>query len=240
MANRIKIDNASLKRFKQKPAKREKTKHCRILIVCEGEKTEPNYFEAFKVVNNDSYVVDLTLDGGGINTMEVVNKAISLRDSASTPYDSVWAVFDRDSFPPNKFNGAITKAKEKGINIAWSNEAFELWYLFHFHNRITAMPREDYKKAISDAVNNSPRWKKKTKYKYAKNDPKNYAIMNTYGNLNLAITWAENQHKTFDNECFANHNPCTTVYKLVNQLLNKDKNLINEVMDKINSEKDRL
>lgn len=59
MANIIKIDNAVLKRHKQKERKTIKKISCRILIVCEGEKTEPNYFKAFKVINNESFVIEI-------------------------------------------------------------------------------------------------------------------------------------------------------------------------------------
>lgn len=40
MARKIKIDNAILKRFEQKPRMQKASKkiYCRILIVCEGEK----------------------------------------------------------------------------------------------------------------------------------------------------------------------------------------------------------
>lgn len=45
MARVIKIDNALQKRHEYKKNKRKaRTVICRILIVCEGEKTEPNYF----------------------------------------------------------------------------------------------------------------------------------------------------------------------------------------------------
>ena len=54
------------------------------------------------------------------------------------------------------------------------------------------MSREEYKKAISDAVNTSPKNKKKKKdYEYAKNAPNNYDIINQYGNQNAAIRWAK-------------------------------------------------
>lgn len=126
--------------------------HCRILIICEGEKTEPNYFKSFQLIkNSSSFVFDITTDGGGINTLDVVKEAIRLRDEAEKngkPFDSVWAVFDRDSFDPNKFDDAINKASQKGINCAWSNEAFELWYVYHFDNRSTPMSRKDYKGII--------------------------------------------------------------------------------------------
>lgn len=47
MARKIKIDNAVLKRRVRKEQKRKiefKSKRKFYLIVCEGEKTEPNYF----------------------------------------------------------------------------------------------------------------------------------------------------------------------------------------------------
>lgn len=174
MARKIKIDNAILKRRQHSAPKRKvRVINCNILIVCEGEKTEPNYFRVFNKTRKGTIVYELTIDGGGINTMQVVDKAIEL--NSSFDYDSVWAVFDKDSFSPDQFNGAIIKARQNNINCAWSNEAFELWYLLHFHNRVTAMSREEYKKAISDAVNTSPKNKKKKKdYEYAKNAPNNY------------------------------------------------------------------
>jgi hypothetical protein len=45
----------------------------------------------------------------------------------------LWVVFDRDSFAPQSFNNAINKCIQDRPNIdaAWSNEAFELWYLLH-------------------------------------------------------------------------------------------------------------
>ena len=236
MANKIKIDNAEIKRRKRKEDKKSKKISCRILIVCEGEKTEPNYFRAFKAVNNQSFVTELQIEGGGINTIGVVDEAIRLRDHSAIPYDRVWAVFDKDSFSPKNFNGAIIKARENDIETAWSNEAFELWYLFHFHNRVTAMSRNDYKKAISDAVNSSLHYKKKGKYVYAKNAPDNFEIMNTYGNQAQAIKWVETNHKSWSDEKYSTHNPCTTVYRLVNQLLGRDTDLIKEVMAKINPE----
>ena len=68
---------------------------CRVLIVCEGEKTEPNYFRSFSMMKNSSGLVyEVSCKGGGINTLQVVEKAIELRDKAEKqglPYDSVWA-----------------------------------------------------------------------------------------------------------------------------------------------------
>ena len=144
MARVIKIDNALQKRYAYKKQKKQENRQlvAYFLIVCEGEKTEPNYFKRFPK-RIGKVVYDIQFDGGGISTLKVVEKAIELRDKSKQKYDRIWAVFDRDSFQPNSFNSAILKAAANGIECAWSNQAFELWYLLHFHNRVTSMHRDD-------------------------------------------------------------------------------------------------
>ena len=234
MARVIKIDNALQKRHEYKKNKRKaRTVICRILIVCEGEKTEPNYFRSFDRYRKGNVVYELTLDGARMNTVGVVDKAISLRDKANIPYDRVWAVFDKDGFPAKNFNTAIAKANQNHIECAWSNEAFELWYLYHFHNRITGMTRDEYAVAITKAVNASPLYKKKTPYQYAKNDKSSFDIVTTFGSQDNAIRWAETKHCEYTDERYAMHNPCTTVYRLVRQLTGTDEELNEEIIRKI-------
>lgn len=228
-ANKIKVDNAVLKRYaRQSARRRQRVVLLRILIVCEGERTEPRYFDSFKKKHNGLFVLDMDVLGLGANTLSVVNKAIELKmkaESVGIPYDSVWAVFDRDSFSGAKFNAAVQKAESNGVNAAWSNEAFELWYLYHFHNRVTAMSRDEYKKAISDAVNSSPAYKLKRKYVYEKNASDTYAIVNRYGSEENALRWAEAGAERFSGIPSARCNPCTMVYKLVRQIEGKDSEL---------------
>ena len=236
-ANRIKIDPALLRRYEKQAQKRKPRQIvCKILIVCEGTKTEPNYFKAFKMFNRGTFVYEIEIEGEGKNTIQVVDRAIELRDNAKyigNEYDRVWTVFDRDSFPAEKFNGAIIKAKEHGIECAWSNEAFELWYLYHFHNRVTAMNREEYKKAISEAVNKSSKYKSKKIYKYAKNEMDNYCIMTKFGSQEKAIKWAEAKSQEYTDQCYSEQNPCTMVFSLVRQLIGKDDKLNEELSNKI-------
>lgn len=231
-ANRIKLEPALERRY-AKQAQRRKTRQivCKILIVSEGTKTEPNYFNAFKSLNRGTVVYDIEVKGEATNTIQVVNKAIELRDKGD--YDSVWAVFDKDSFDDDKFNAAIIKAEKNGIGCAWSNEAFELWYLYHFQNRVTAMSRKEYEKAISDAVNDSPNYKQKKEYKYEKKNPDNYRIMTTYGSMENAIKYAEAQSKTYTDNRYATHNPCTMVYKLVRLLIGQDEVFNAEIKRKV-------
>jgi hypothetical protein len=114
------------------------------LIVCEGEKTEPNYFISFPV---DKKIIEVDIKGLGANTDSLVKKAIELKNSAiksRSPYVQVWCVFDRDSFSPQNFNNAFALAEQNQIRIAYSNEAFELWYLLHFNYHDAGIAREQY------------------------------------------------------------------------------------------------
>lgn len=187
----------------------------RILIVCEGTKTEPNYFRALQLHTNTA----LTIIGEGQNTMQVVSRAIVLKEMSEKPYDSVWAVFDKDDFSDDRFNGAIIKAHDHGIRCAWSNEAFELWYLYHFQNRVTAMSRTEYEDKISECVNKSPHYREMEPYHYTKNDEYTFDILARCGSSSNAEKWAEAQYRTFTNEQYAKHNPCTTVFQLVREIL---------------------
>lgn len=231
-ANRIKLEPALERRYARQTQRRQSRQIvCKILIVCEGTKTEPNYFEAFKKFNRGTNVYDIEVKGMGANTTSVVDKAIDLKNKGY--YDRVWAVFDKDSFSDDKFNSAIIKAEQNGICCAWSNEAFELWYLYHFVNRTTGMSRTEYKKAISDAVNKSPNFKKKSKFVYAKNDERNFEIMTKYGSMDNALKFAEAQSQKYTDKRYATHTPCTMVFKLVHQLIGKDELLNEELKNKV-------
>ena len=91
----------------------------------------------------------------------------------------------------------------------------------------------DYEEKISLAVNASPKYKSKKKYKYAKKDPNNFEIMTTYGSMESALRFAEAKYLSYADTRYANHNPCTTVYRLVRQLLGKDAELNAELVANI-------
>ena len=217
---------------------------CRVLIVCEGLKTEPNYFKSFHMMENSGGLVfDITNGGGGINTTQVVEKAIELRNKAVSdgkPYDVTWAVFDKDSFDADKFDNAIKMARSNDIRCAWSNEAFELWYIYHFENRITSMPRTEYQKRITTLVRQKLKGKKtkNTNFVYTKNNPDMRSILKECGcDEKLAIRWAKKQSETFGNNSFHLHNPCTKVYELVSLLRGEDTEFNEEIKMKMNSKK---
>ena len=211
---------------------------CHVLIVCEGEKTEPNYFRSFSMMKNSSGLdYEVSTAGGGINTLQVADKAIELRDKAEAkgkPYDSVWAVFDRDSFKAADFDNAIAKAGSNGIGCAWSNEAFKLWYVYHFDDRCTPMSRKEYKDVITGRVRDSGYRNGNKEYSYLKNDPMMRCILSQCQcDEKIAIRRAERQAMNFEDKKFHDHNPCTTVYKLVRLLIGEDKDFIHFIESKL-------
>lgn len=233
MANIIKIQNHLAKRERTKENKRSiETKEIRVyfLIVCEGEKTEPNYFKSFKT-NVKSFVYTIDAFGEASNTKDLVKRTITYRDKSSQQYDSVWAVFDRDSFSSNNFNGAIQLAESNNIKVGWSNEAFELWYLLHFQYRNTAMSRTDYKSAIEEEVNTKiaalSKSKKHKMFVYEKNSKEMFAVLQKYGSQQEAIKNAEKLIANHNCINYAIHNPCTRIHLLV-QELNGDSAELNE------------
>ncbi|MCC3411023.1 MAG: RloB domain-containing protein [Microcoleus sp. PH2017_29_MFU_D_A] len=179
------------------------------LIVCEGEKTEPNYFRSFAV---DTKVIKLDIKGEGKNTRSLVEKAIELKnDSEYDESDRFWCVFDRDingknSNDAQNFNAAMTLAKNNGIKVAYSNDAFELWYLLHFHFYNTGISRKDYQNMLTKLLG----------YEYQKNSETIYEELKN--KQQDAIKHAKRLLMEYDRPNPESDNPSTTVHLLVEEL----------------------
>jgi hypothetical protein len=179
----------------------------RFLIVCEGKKTEPNYFEKFPVPKD---VIVKIHRGAGVH-ISVVREAIMRRDESEEEYDQIWCVFDRDKQPGHprntqNFNEALRLAADENIQVAYSNDAFELWYLLHFDYHDTAIHRHDYCTKLQSKVAGG----------YRKNDDDIYeklADKMDAGCRNAARLLA--QYVPSNPEA---DDPSTTVHLLVNEL----------------------
>jgi len=226
MARKQKIPNERLKRFAREEQKRKKNvrnKRKYYLIVCEGEATEPNYFEGLKQDLPKGVLTSCKIDieGTGYNTVSLVDVALRLKAEyekiTSRQIDKLWVVFDRDSFDPSNFNMSIMRCAQSSpvIGCAWTNEAFELWYLLHFHYYQNAMTRKQYQGLIES--NLRPYVGKA--YRYQKNSKEMYVLLKTYGSLEKAIHRAKELAATFGQRTdYAKHNPCTMVFKLIEEL----------------------
>jgi hypothetical protein len=190
----------------------ERLERERFLIVCEGEKTEPNYFKSF-ASSLPPHIIEVLILGEGKNTLSLVETAIEVKDrhaGGDHPFDHVWVVFDRDSFQADDFDNAIHKTEAAEVNCAWSNEAFEIWFILHFEYRNTGMNRDQYKTKLSTILDRP----------YKKNDEEIYLILSEHGDQLMAIAWAKKLHEDFLERKIApsKSNPCTTVYLLVEKL----------------------
>ena len=160
--------------------------------------------------------------GTGANTLSVVQfakrEARRRQQERIKEYDEVWIVIDRDSFPAERFNSAIAQcAATPNFYCAWSNEAFELWYVLHFQFRNTPMVRTEYARVIETELNK--RLPASTAaFRYRKNDAQMYDLLQAYGDEPGAIRNAKKLVALFEGARFAEWNPCTRVFELVERL----------------------
>ena len=188
-----------------------------ILIVCEGENTEPSYFNQFRLSSAKVKSV-----GEGYNTISLVNRAFELSQQGN--FDQVWCVFDKDDFNEQDFNDAIQIAKSNNFGVAYSNQAFEYWLILHFNDHQGGgMHRNDYNDRINSLL-------KPYKVKYDGNGSKIveedfFELLDGIDEktknkrVNLAIARAERNDKQFDHTNPAREESSTTVFRLVQELL---------------------
>lgn len=89
----------------------------RHLIVCEGEKTEPLYFQGMRDALKPEFRnrIHIVVKGTGLHTVDLLDYA--LRESRlSGGYDHVWLAYDRDDFDLREFDSVVDKcAQSDGI-----------------------------------------------------------------------------------------------------------------------------
>lgn len=231
MARKVKIPNHIKKRYERTESNRLegiKSKRKFYLIVCEGEKTEPNYFESLKndLPKGVLDVCEFKIEGTGYNTVSLVNEAMKLRkkwqEETGRTIDKLWVVFDKDSFSDQSFNSAVQTciSNNPGVDCAWTNEAFELWYLLHFHYYNTGISRRQYQDLIEDNF----RKKGLNDYTYKKNSAEMYSLLENYASRESAIKNAVNLEKLYlGQQNYSSQNPCTMVHKLVAELFGLEK-----------------
>lgn len=143
-----------------------------VLIVCEGRKTEPNYFTSLRNERKLSSVeVEICGDKCGSAPISVVNCALQKKEEVSIspvqlPYDSIWCVCDVEA--PKRHESlfrARDKARSNNINFILTNPCFEYWYLLHFKKVSRFMNNSEVKKILK---------KKENLPNYKKNDPKTF------------------------------------------------------------------
>ena len=125
-------------------------------IICEGENTEPDYFNAFEL--NNAMVKSF---GKGEQRKRLVESTIKYIKENRIKIDKteeVWVVFDFDIIEADAprirqdFNNAIELAEKHKIKCATSNDCFELWYVLHFLYTDAQHRREWYSEKLSEEL----------------------------------------------------------------------------------------
>jgi hypothetical protein len=158
-----------------------------VLIVCEGEKTEPYYFEEIRVhldLDSANIKIDGSCDSSPKSVVDYAEDVFIKERVKAGNYDRVFCVFDRDQH--ETFDYALNKINSMNIelkNTEYSEEdvfmairsipAFEYWFLLHFiPSTKSYSPLET--KSVGDQVIDDlkiyiPNYEKKQKgiYKYS-------------------------------------------------------------------------
>ena len=217
-------DDIFAKKKAERKARKHDTRTPRVnsfLIVTEGEKTEPLYFEGLSKYIEQKYgsspdISKPTLEicGKGMCTTSLVIAAAEIRKSAPIMYENAWVVLDKDDF--TDFDDAIELAEKTGLKVAWSNQSFEYWLYLHFEYCDAALHRDTWVDKLSDIFKQrgiNPNG-------YKKNDEKVFEVCVTNGSLKAAVGNAKRRETTYSKSGLppSKRDPSTTVHKLVLEL----------------------
>jgi RloB-like protein len=117
-----------------------------VLIVCEGEKTEPFYFEEMRVhldLDSANIKIDGSCDSSPKSVVEYAQEFFVKERVYAGNYDRVFCVFDKDQhetfdYALDKINSINVELKNEGYSeedvfmAIRSIPAFEYWFLLHF------------------------------------------------------------------------------------------------------------
>ena len=144
-------------------------KEFRYYIFCEGQATEPNYFQGFKryIEDNPIYrdMVLIEIEGCQAETMRVIGKAEEYVRENKITKGQIWCVYDKDSFPS-------------------CDECIEFWFMLHFAYYTSNNHRSEYKKFLNE------KFRELGIGKYEKNMDNIFETLMNGGSPKLAIRYA--------------------------------------------------
>jgi hypothetical protein len=174
------------------------------VIVCEGAKTEIEYFENFQLIEQQRIkIVPVAPHDNKSAPMWVLNKAVEVeKDLNLKEYDQLWIVTDKDRWSFDELNTIQSECVNKeNWKFVVSNPCFEVW--LHAH--------------VQDLSNISVNTCKELKKEFNQFRV-NKAFDKPLQNVRLAIERA----KRFDNsEYFIPDSRRTKVYFLVEELIKR-------------------
>lgn len=187
----------------------------RVLIVCEGAKTEPNYLRNlidFLELNTANVEVDGDSGSSPISVVEHSKKRYNKEKRTGEAFDRVFCVFDKDSHASyTRALDEVEKAKPKNIFKAIiSVPCFEYWLLLHYEFTTKPFVVTGAKSACANLID----YLKKYFPAYSKGNT------NTYNEIKSQTTQAIDRSKQALKQAQENgrDDPSTLMHELVEYL----------------------
>ncbi len=185
----------------------------RVLIVCEGRKTEPNYF--YEMVNHLKLnTANVEVDGDSDSSPRSVVAHAKQRFKQDREFDRIYCVFDKDEHSTyQEASASIQQVNPQGIFFGITSvPCFEYWLLLHFVHSTKPYARAG-KRSPADCVIDDlklylPQYNKGSKRIFSQ----------LLDKTNVAIHHAKQAHQQAEKQ--GTDNPTTQVYILVEYLQN--------------------
>ncbi|MFB3845043.1 MAG: RloB family protein [Candidatus Cloacimonadaceae bacterium] len=200
--------------------KQKENKPSMIYICCEGEKTEPNYFNGLidylKLSEAKVYIIDKE---GGCSSPKHVFEAVETEIKELKKMrqylgvEKFWLVMDVD-----KWNGQLNEViaqchNKKNLFTAISNPCFEVWFLCHYFSKDEILKE-------ADKLTNCTQINIKLK---SNSVPGNYMEI-CYEKTDIAVETTKELTKENDDKSEIPQKIGTYVYKLVEEIKSLEKN----------------
>jgi hypothetical protein len=187
------------------------------LIVTNGD-TEAAYFENYRGTTGPKIRIVRRLKDPNL----LVKKAIAERERRSKKgetFHEAWIVMDRDKFVGNngdeeQYRAALKVARENNIEVAFSDDSFELWYVLHYQDLKAPTTRKELIKLLEK--HRAKRYEKGVKGDLY------HEILHLRDD---AMRRAHQLFKQADSQP-STSNPCTRVHILVERLIDNDPRLV--------------
>ncbi len=203
MAKRARRGVPDLRRRRSSREPRKK-----FLLFCEGKNTEPLYFEAIGRSCASTLVDIRSVRAAGVpqtiaeRATDHIRSLPRRRKHSFEERDQVWAVFDRDEH--ERFEDAVRRCWEGGVQVARSNPCFELWLLLHERDFDAVLDRHQMQRELA-----------RVRPDYDKNGSKSLDFDDLILGVGAAEDRARTQLSRRAEEGVPYNNPSTTVGKLV-------------------------
>lgn len=128
----------------------------RVVVVAEGEKTEPQYLALLRPRCVAALIELEVVDEPATDPRSLVRRAVDTKADANRAFrrtkdpndlvDEVWCVFDVDEHP--FLHEATQHARDNHVQVAISNPSFELWLLLHFVSQTAFLTRDEARRRL--------------------------------------------------------------------------------------------